>query len=101
MGQNQSKYELVYQQVSYGNAEGIKTLCREGTSLEVMPKQSIWRLNSFGGTICSILGAATQQGRTVAESSGGTTTIGGVAKLLRKRSFLRSSYFDLRLSSTA
>ena len=36
MGQGQSKDELLYQQVSYGNAEGIKTLHREGAGLEVV-----------------------------------------------------------------
>jgi len=36
MGQQQSKDELLYQQVSYGNAEGIKSLRREGASLEVI-----------------------------------------------------------------
>jgi hypothetical protein len=36
MGLQQSKDELVYQQVSYGNAEGIKALCREGAGLEVL-----------------------------------------------------------------
>ena len=35
MGQQQSKDELLYQQVSYGNAEGIKSLRREGAGLEV------------------------------------------------------------------
>ncbi|XWS39181.1 hypothetical protein CRYUN_Cryun18bG0027600 [Craigia yunnanensis] len=34
MGQQQSKDELLYNQVNYGNAEGIKTLCREGAGLE-------------------------------------------------------------------
>jgi len=36
MGQGQSKDELLYQQVSYGQTEGIKTLHREGAGLEVM-----------------------------------------------------------------
>lgn len=36
MGQRQSKDELLYQQVSYGNAEGIKSLRREGAGLEVI-----------------------------------------------------------------
>ena len=36
MGQQQSKDELLYQQVSYGNAEGIKSLRREGAGLEVI-----------------------------------------------------------------
>ncbi|XP_062109340.1 putative E3 ubiquitin-protein ligase XBAT34 isoform X2 [Humulus lupulus] len=34
MGQQQSKDELLYQQVSYGNTEGIKSLFREGARLE-------------------------------------------------------------------
>ncbi|GKV19062.1 hypothetical protein SLEP1_g29362 [Rubroshorea leprosula] len=34
MGQQQSKDELVYQQVNYGNIEGIKALRREGAGLE-------------------------------------------------------------------
>ncbi|PON98669.1 Cdk-activating kinase assembly factor [Trema orientale] len=34
MGQQQSKDELLYQQVSYGNIEGIKSLCRDGARLE-------------------------------------------------------------------
>ncbi|KAF4349329.1 hypothetical protein G4B88_003161 [Cannabis sativa] len=34
MGQQQSKDEVLYQQVSYGNTEGIKSLCREGARLE-------------------------------------------------------------------
>jgi hypothetical protein len=37
MGQQQSKDELLYQQVSYGNPENIKALCREGAGLEVIP----------------------------------------------------------------
>lgn len=35
MGAHQSKEELVYQQVNYGNIEGIKSLRREGAGLEV------------------------------------------------------------------
>lgn len=35
MGQQQSKDELLYQQVNYGNVEGIKALCRDGANLEV------------------------------------------------------------------
>lgn len=35
MGQQQSKDELLFQQVNYGNTEGIKALCREGAGLEV------------------------------------------------------------------
>ncbi|XP_010532648.1 PREDICTED: putative E3 ubiquitin-protein ligase XBAT35 [Tarenaya hassleriana] len=34
MGQQQSKGELLYQQVRYGNAEGIKTLRKDGAGLE-------------------------------------------------------------------
>lgn len=34
MGQQQSKDELLYQQVNYGNIEGIKALCRDGAGLE-------------------------------------------------------------------
>uniref|UniRef100_A0A7N0ZZE9 RING-type domain-containing protein n=1 Tax=Kalanchoe fedtschenkoi TaxID=63787 RepID=A0A7N0ZZE9_KALFE len=34
MGQQQSKHELLYQQVNYGNVEGIKALCREGANIE-------------------------------------------------------------------
>ena len=37
MGQQQSKDELLYQQVSYGNIEGIKSLRAEGAGLEVIP----------------------------------------------------------------
>ncbi|KAG4911016.1 hypothetical protein JHK82_057024 [Glycine max] len=40
MGQGQSKDELLYQQVSYGNAEGIKTLHREGAGLEWRDKDA-------------------------------------------------------------
>ena len=36
MGQRQSKDELLSQQVSYANIEGIKALHREGAGLEVM-----------------------------------------------------------------
>ncbi|CAN1180811.1 Putative E3 ubiquitin-protein ligase XBAT35 [Linum perenne] len=39
MGQKQSKDELVYQQVSYGNAEGIRSLFREGAGLEWMDRE--------------------------------------------------------------
>ncbi|TKY51924.1 putative E3 ubiquitin-protein ligase XBAT35 [Spatholobus suberectus] len=39
MGQGQSKDELLYQQVSYGNAEGIKALHREGAGLEWMDRE--------------------------------------------------------------
>ncbi|KAI4318038.1 hypothetical protein L6164_025848 [Bauhinia variegata] len=39
MGQQQSRGELVYQQVSYGNAEGIKVLHREGASLEWIDRE--------------------------------------------------------------
>jgi len=35
MGQGQSKSELLYQQISYGNSDGIKALHREGAGLEV------------------------------------------------------------------
>ncbi|XP_011030496.1 PREDICTED: putative E3 ubiquitin-protein ligase XBAT34 [Populus euphratica] len=34
MGQQQSKHELLYQQVKNNNIEGIKKLCREGARLE-------------------------------------------------------------------
>ncbi|KAL0548128.1 hypothetical protein IC582_012573 [Cucumis melo] len=40
MGQQQSKDELLYQQVSYGNTEGIKALCREGAGLEWIDKEA-------------------------------------------------------------
>ncbi|XP_023521275.1 putative E3 ubiquitin-protein ligase XBAT35 [Cucurbita pepo subsp. pepo] len=40
MGQQQSKDELLYQQVSYGNSEGIKALCREGAGLEWIDKEA-------------------------------------------------------------
>lgn len=36
MGQQQSKGELLYQQVSYGNSQGIRTLHRDGADLEVL-----------------------------------------------------------------
>ncbi|KAI4342671.1 hypothetical protein MLD38_027264 [Melastoma candidum] len=39
MGQQQSKDELLYQQVNYGNVEGIKALHRDGASLEWMDKE--------------------------------------------------------------
>ncbi|XP_061364261.1 putative E3 ubiquitin-protein ligase XBAT35 [Gastrolobium bilobum] len=39
MGQGQSKSELLYQQVSYGNTEGIKALLREGAGLEWMDRE--------------------------------------------------------------
>ena len=39
MGQQQSKDELLYQQVSYGNTEGIKALRRDGAGLEVILKR--------------------------------------------------------------
>ncbi|KAK0606939.1 hypothetical protein LWI29_006653 [Acer saccharum] len=39
MGQQQSKGELLYQQVNYGNTEGIKTLCRDGAGLEWVDKE--------------------------------------------------------------
>ena len=35
MGQQQSKGELLFEQVSYGNSEGIQSLHREGADLEV------------------------------------------------------------------
>ena len=37
MGAHQSKEELLYQQVNYGNIEGIKALRRDGAGLEVSP----------------------------------------------------------------
>ncbi|CAJ1976435.1 unnamed protein product [Sphenostylis stenocarpa] len=40
MGQGQSKDELLYQQVSYGNTEGIKSLRREGARLEWRDKDA-------------------------------------------------------------
>ncbi|GFP83370.1 putative E3 ubiquitin-protein ligase xbat35 [Phtheirospermum japonicum] len=39
MGQQQSKDELLYQQVNYGNVEGIKALRREGAGLEWMDSE--------------------------------------------------------------
>ncbi|MCD7445815.1 hypothetical protein HAX54_000053 [Datura stramonium] len=39
MGQQQSKGELLYQQVNYGNIEGIKSLHREGAGLEWVDKE--------------------------------------------------------------
>ncbi|KAK4258388.1 hypothetical protein QN277_007843 [Acacia crassicarpa] len=39
MGQAQSKNELLYQQVSYGNIEGIKALRREGAGLEWVDRE--------------------------------------------------------------
>ncbi|XP_050219288.1 putative E3 ubiquitin-protein ligase XBAT35 isoform X2 [Mercurialis annua] len=39
MGQQQSKGELLYQQVSYGNTEGIKALHREGAPLEWVDRE--------------------------------------------------------------
>ncbi|KAL1212886.1 putative E3 ubiquitin-protein ligase XBAT35 [Cardamine amara subsp. amara] len=39
MGQQQSKGELLYQQVSYGNAEGIRALHRDGAELEWMDRE--------------------------------------------------------------
>ncbi|MBA0725242.1 hypothetical protein Golax_021840 [Gossypium laxum] len=39
MGQQQSKDELLYNQVNYGNAEGIKSLFREGAGLEWMDRE--------------------------------------------------------------
>ncbi|KAJ6431302.1 hypothetical protein OIU84_018734 [Salix udensis] len=39
MGQQQSKDELLYQQVKYSNIEGIKTLRREGAGLEWIDKE--------------------------------------------------------------
>lgn len=38
MGLQQSKDELLYQQVGYGNSEGIKSLRNEGAGLEVCLK---------------------------------------------------------------
>lgn len=35
MGAQQSKDALLYEQVNYGNVEGIKTLRRQGAGLEV------------------------------------------------------------------
>ncbi|KAJ4956243.1 hypothetical protein NE237_013026 [Protea cynaroides] len=39
MGQQQSKDELLYQQVNYGNIEGIKSLRREGAGLEWIDRE--------------------------------------------------------------
>ncbi|KAL4567510.1 hypothetical protein LXL04_023095 [Taraxacum kok-saghyz] len=39
MGLQQSKDELLYQQVTYGNSEGIKSLRNEGAGLEWMDKE--------------------------------------------------------------
>ncbi|KAL1294664.1 hypothetical protein HN51_055457 [Arachis hypogaea] len=39
MGQGQSKSELLYQQVSYGNIEGIKALHRDGAGLEWIDRE--------------------------------------------------------------
>ncbi|XVF38469.1 hypothetical protein REPUB_Repub20aG0105100 [Reevesia pubescens] len=39
MGQQQSKDELLYNQVSYGNTEGIKALRRDGAGLEWMDRE--------------------------------------------------------------
>ncbi|CAI8603113.1 unnamed protein product [Vicia faba] len=39
MGQGQSKSELLYQQVSYGNSDGIKALHRDGAGLEYMDRE--------------------------------------------------------------
>ncbi|XP_022760285.1 putative E3 ubiquitin-protein ligase XBAT35 isoform X4 [Durio zibethinus] len=39
MGQQQSKDELLYNQVSYGNTEGIKALRREGAGLEWIDRE--------------------------------------------------------------
>ncbi|CAH9087794.1 unnamed protein product [Cuscuta europaea] len=39
MGQQQSKDELLYQQVNYGNIEGIKTLRSDGAGLEWVDKE--------------------------------------------------------------
>ncbi|XP_038720941.1 putative E3 ubiquitin-protein ligase XBAT35 isoform X2 [Tripterygium wilfordii] len=39
MGQQQSKDELLYQQVNYGNTDGIKALCRDGAGLEWIDRE--------------------------------------------------------------
>ncbi|XVE81858.1 hypothetical protein DITRI_Ditri15bG0099900 [Diplodiscus trichospermus] len=39
MGQQQSKDELLYNQVNYGNVEGIKALCRDGARLEWIDRE--------------------------------------------------------------
>ncbi|CAL5337410.1 hypothetical protein CsSME_00020620 [Camellia sinensis var. sinensis] len=41
MGQRQSKDELVYQQVNYGNVEGIKALRRGGAGLEWVDREGM------------------------------------------------------------
>lgn len=51
MGQQQSKGELLFQQVSYGNAEGIRALRRDGADLEVPSSSQFFfcfLLNQFG-----------------------------------------------------
>lgn len=50
MGQQQSKDELLYNQVNYGNTEGIKGLRRDGASLEV-----IFSSSSSGFVISHVL----------------------------------------------
>ena len=40
MGLQQSKEELLYQQVNYGNADGIRTLRAQGAGLEVSRQPS-------------------------------------------------------------
>lgn len=40
MGLQQSKEELLYQQVNYGNIEGIKALRSQGAGLEVSQAMS-------------------------------------------------------------
>lgn len=47
MGQQQSKGELLYQQVSYGNSEGIRTLHRDGADLEVGSCQFLFNQIGF------------------------------------------------------
>ena len=39
MGQGESKSELLYQQVSYGNIDGIKALHRDGAGLEWIDRE--------------------------------------------------------------
>lgn len=39
MGQQPSKDELLYQQVNYGNIEGVKALHNDGAGLEVISLQ--------------------------------------------------------------
>lgn len=46
MGAQQSKDELLYQQVNYGNIEGIKALRNQGAGLEVC-LFVIWMLDSL------------------------------------------------------